>query len=101
MGRTLSLMPQARAVVSVSHLNDMIHDRTLNGLNAGCVNIVEDSIAHRAYFKAGANALFFRYGDDSLRECLALVCCKPRAVYPIAENGFVLRDEYPFRFGGY
>jgi hypothetical protein len=101
MKETLSRMPRARAIVSVSHLNDMIHDRTLNGLNAGCVNIVEDSIAHRAYFKAGANALFFRYNDDSLRECLALVCRKPRAIYPIAENGFLLRDEHPFRFGGY
>ena len=101
MGRTLAQMPQARAVVSVSHLNDMIHDRTLNGLNAGCVNIVEDSIAHRAYFQAPANALFFRYDDDSLRECLELVCNKPRAVYQVAANGFALRDQQPFRFGGY
>jgi hypothetical protein len=101
MGRTLSQMPQARAVVSVSHLNDMIHDRTLNGLNAGCVNIVEDSIAHRAYFQAQANALFFRYDDDSLRQCLELVCNRPRAVYHVAANGFALRDQPPFRFGGY
>jgi hypothetical protein len=101
MKETLSRMPRARAIVSVSHLNDMIHDRTLNGLNAGSVNIVEDSIAHRAYFQAGANALFFRYDDDSLCECLDLVCRKPRGVYPIAENGFALRDEQPFRFGGY
>jgi hypothetical protein len=101
MKLTLSRMPQARAVLSASHLNDMIHDRTLNGLNAGCVNIVEDSLAHRAYFKQGVNALFFRYDDDSLRECLDLVCYRPRAVYPIAENGFALRDLQPFRFGGY
>jgi hypothetical protein len=101
MKETLSRMPRARAIVSVSHLNDMIHDRTLNGLNAGCVNVVEDSIAHRAYFQSGANALFFRYDDDSLHDCLALVCSKPRDVYPIAENGYVLRDEHPFRFGGY
>jgi len=101
MKQTLARMPQAQAIVSVSHLNDMIHDRTLNGCNAGCVNIVEDSLAHRAFLKAGADALFFRYDDESLRECLALVCYKPKAVYAIAERGFALRDEQPFRFGGY
>ena len=58
MQLTLSRMPAARAVVSVSHLNDMIYDRTLNGLNAGCVNIVEDSLAHRRAFQNSKNALF-------------------------------------------
>ena len=47
MQSTHSRMPFSRAIVSVSHLNDMIYDRTLNGLNAGCVNVVEDSLAHR------------------------------------------------------
>ena len=97
MRRTLSQIPQARAIVSVSHLNDMIYDRTLNGLNAGCVNIVEDSVAHRAWFEAGTNALFFRYDDDSLRECLERVCYAPNGVYDIAESGLQLRDVQPFR----
>jgi hypothetical protein len=101
MQLTLSRMPAARAVVSVSHLNDMIHDRTLNGLNAGCVNIVEDSLAHKRAFKNGKNALFFRYDDDSLRECLELVCSRPHEAYRIAEAGLRLRDEQPFRFGGF
>ena len=101
MQLTLSRMPAARAVVSVSHLNDMIHDRTLNGLNAGCVNIVEDSLAHRRALQNSKNALFFRYEDDSLRECLALLCSKPEEAYRIAEAGLALRDEQPFRFGGF
>jgi hypothetical protein len=101
MQLTLSRMPAARAVVSVSHLNDMIHDRTLNGLNAGCVNIVEDSLAHRRAFQDGKNALFFRYDDDSLRECLELVRSTPDEAYRIAEAGLGLRDEQPFRFGGF
>jgi hypothetical protein len=101
MQLTLSRMPAARAVVSVSHLNDMIHDRTLNGLNAGCVNIIEDSLAHRRAFQNRKNALFFRYEDDSLRECLELVCSRPAEAYPIAEAGLGLRDEQPFRFGGF
>ena len=99
MQLTLSRMPAARAVVSVSHLNDMIHDRTLNGLNAGCVNIVEDSLAHRRALQNNENALFFRYDDDSLRECLELVCSKPEDAYGIADAGLGLRDEQPFRFG--
>jgi hypothetical protein len=101
MQLTLSRMPACRAVVSVSHLNDMIHDRTLNGLNAGCVNIIEDSLAHRAAFQDRKNALFFRYEDDSLRECLDLVCSRPEEAYPIAEAGLAVRDEQPFRFGGF
>jgi hypothetical protein len=101
MQLTFSRMPAARAVVSVSHLNDMIHDRTLNGLNAGCVNIVEDSLAHRRALQNSKNALFFRYEDDSLRECLELVCSRPGQVCPIAEAGLALRDAQPFRFGGF
>ena len=101
MQLTLSRMPAARAVVSVSHLNDMIHDRTLNGLNAGCVNLVEDSLAHRRALQKSKNALFFKYEDDSLRECLELVCSKPEEAYRIAEAGLGLRDEQPFRFGGF
>jgi hypothetical protein len=101
MQLTFSRMPAARAVVSVSHLNDMIHDRTLNGLNAGCVNIIEDSLAHRRALQNSKNALFFRYEDDSLRECLELLCSKPEEAYRIAEAGLGLRDEQPFRFGGF
>jgi hypothetical protein len=101
MELTLSRMPAARAVVSVSHLNDMIHDRTLNGLNAGSVNIVEDSLAHRRVFQNGKSALFFRYEDDSLRECLELVCSRPGEAYQISEAGLALRDTQPFRFGGF
>jgi hypothetical protein len=101
MQLTLSRMPAARAVVSVSHLNDMIHDRTLNGLNAGCVNIIEDSLAHRRAFQNGENALFFRYEDESLRECLELVCSRPEEAYLIAEAGLAMRDGQPFRFGGF
>ena len=101
MQLTLSRMPASRAVVSVSHLNDMIHDRTLNGLNAGCVNIVEDSLAHREAFQNRKNALFFKYEDDSLRECLDLVCSRPEQAYAIAEAGIATRDEQPFRFGGF
>jgi hypothetical protein len=101
MQLTHSRMPFSRATVSVSHLNDMIHDRTLNGMNAGCVNIVEDSLAHRRAFQNGKNALFFRYEDDSLRECLELVCFRPGEAYQIAEAGLALRDTQPFRFGGF
>ena len=101
MQLTLSRMPAARAVVSLSHLNDMIYDRTLNGLNAGCINIVEDSLAHRRAFQNSKNALFFRYDDGSLRECLELVCSRPEEAYQIAEAGLGLRDAYPIRFGGF
>src|SRR5262249_43501524 len=65
---TISRMRSCRAVLSVSPLNDMIHDRTMNGWNAGCVNIVEDNLVHRSMLQHGSNALLFRYDDDSLRE---------------------------------
>jgi len=38
---------RARAVVSLTHCNDELHNRTLNGLNAGAVNIIEDNAIHR------------------------------------------------------
>ena len=101
MKTTFTRMKSARAVISVSHVNDEIHNRTLNGLNAGCVNIVEDNVVHRNLFEHGKNALFFRYNDDSLRECLELVCDDPVRAYKIAEAGFILRDRRPFRFGGF
>jgi hypothetical protein len=101
MELTLRRTVAARAVVSINHLNDMIHDRTLNALSAGCVNIVEDNIIHRALFKDGSTALFFRYDDDSLQHCLDLVCNRTKEAYRIAEAGIALRDEQPFLFGGF
>jgi hypothetical protein len=101
MRTTFQRMRGARAILSVSHVNDEIHDRTLNGLNAGCVNIVEDNVVHRRVFRHGENALLFRYGDDSLQECLDLVCNNPSRAYEIALAGFALRDDPRFRFGGF
>jgi hypothetical protein len=101
MKATVSRMPLARAVLSVSHLNDMVHDRTLNGLNAGCLNIVEDSAVHRALFTHRENALLFRYDDDSLRECFDIVCRQPDRAFAIANAGMELRDDPRLRFGGF
>ncbi len=101
MPATLSRMTSAGAVVSVSPLNDEIHDRTLNGLNAGCVNIVEDNAIHRSVFEHGRNALLFHYGDGSLQKCLDIVCHQPKRAYEIAKAGFAMRDDPRFRFGGY
>jgi hypothetical protein len=101
MRTTFQRMRRARAILSVSHVNDEIHDRTLNGLNAGCVNIVEDNVVHRRVFRHGENALLFRYGDASLQECLDLVCNNPNRAYEIALAGFALRDDPRFRFGGF
>ena len=101
MAETLDIVPQARAVVSVSPVNDEIHDRTLNGLNAGCVNIIEDNAVHRQFFEHGRNALLFRYGDDSLSECLDLVCNNPQRAWSIAQAGFAMRDAPRLRFGGF
>ena len=36
-----------------------------------------------------------------LREQLDLVCSNPRRAYELAQAGFALRDEAPFRFGGF
>jgi hypothetical protein len=93
---TLSHMQLSHAVLSVSPLNDMVHDRTMNGLNAGCVSIVEDNLAHRSVFHHGKNALLFRYDDDSLQECLDIVCNRPEQAFAIAEAGFALRDKIRF-----
>ena len=101
MKTTFSRMKDARAVLNVSHVNDEIHNRTLNGLNAGCANIIEDNTVHRRLFKHCENALFFRYDDDSLRQCLDLVCTDPSRAYEVGEGGFRMRDDQPFRFGGF
>ncbi len=53
MQETLLRMTQCRSVLSVSPLNDMIHDRTMNAVNAGCVPIVEDNLAHRSILHHG------------------------------------------------
>jgi hypothetical protein len=101
MPLTWSRLQRARAQVSVSNMHDMVHDRILNGLNAGCVNIMEDSFANRRVFEDGRNALFFRYDDDSLRECLSQVCNDLEGSFEIAEAGFAMRDKQPFRFGNF
>jgi hypothetical protein len=92
-------MPRAMSVISLTHVNDHVHNRTLNGLNAGSVNIIEDSRIHREIFKHGENALLFRYDDDSLKEALALVCSSPEKAFRIAEAGMALRDDPRLRFG--
>ncbi len=76
----------------------MIHDRTMNGLNAGCANIIEDNLAHRGIFRHGKTALLFRYGDDSLRDCLDIVCNDPQRAYAIAEAGRAMRDDIARRY---
>ena len=101
MPRSIARMHASRAVVSVSNLADLMHDRTLNGMTAGCVNIVEDNVVHRSVFRHGVDALLFRYDDDSLRECLDLVCNDPRWAYRIAVAGQALGDRRPFRLGGF
>jgi hypothetical protein len=101
MALTWSRLKRARAQVSISNMHDMVHDRILNGLNAGCLNIVEDNFANRHAFEDGRNALFFRYDDDSLRQCLDLVCNDLERAYAVAAEGFALRDNPPFRFGGF
>jgi hypothetical protein len=101
MALTWSRLQQTHAQVCISNMHDMVHDRILNGLNAGCVNIVEDSFANRKFFEHGRNALFFRYDDDSLRECLSLVFNDPETTFKIAAAGFSMRDDPPFRFGNF
>ena len=96
---TLERMKLCRAVLSVSPQNDMVHDRTLNALNAGCVAIVEDNQANRAVLEHGRTGLLFRYEDNSLRECLETVCANVERCFEIAQAGFAMRDRPAFRFG--
>ena len=98
---TLASMPHCKAVLSVSPVNDSIHDRTCNALNAGCLPILEDNRAHRELFVHGENALLFRYADDSLSECLARVFDGPQHIYPMANAARALRDAARFRFGSF
>jgi len=101
MKDTLPRMRRSRAVVSLTHVNDEIHNRVLNALNAGAVIIIEDNVVHRRFFEHGKNALLFRYDDDSFRECLDLVCSNPNRAHEIAQAGLALRDDPRLRFGGY
>jgi hypothetical protein len=101
MAATAAHMKSCRAVLSANYANDLFHDRTQNGLNAGCAVIVEDTPVHRRLFAHGRNALLFRYSDDSLAECLDLVCNRPERAYEIAQAGFALRDDPAVRFGGF
>jgi len=101
MAETNSRMQRSRSVVSVVHANDEVHDRTLNGINAGSVNIIEDNRINRQLFRHGENALIFRYDDDSLKDALDLVCFDPSGAFEIAEAGFALRDDPYFHFGGF
>jgi hypothetical protein len=96
---TLARIPACRSVLSVSPMNDMIHDRTMNALNGGCVAILEDNLASKSIFQHGENALLFRYDDDSIEECLDIVCSQPERAYDIAQAGLVLRDDPRLRFG--
>lgn len=101
MTATATRMKSCRAVLSANYANDLFHDRTQNGLNAGCAVIVEDTPVHRRLFTHGRNALLFRYDDDSLPECLDIVCNHPQRAYEIAQAGFALRDDPAVRFGGF
>jgi len=96
---TLARIPTCRSVLSVSPMNDMVHDRTMNAVNAGCVAILEDNLASKAIFKHGKNALLFRYNDDSIEECLDIVCNQPERAYEIAQAGIAMRDDPRLRFG--
>jgi hypothetical protein len=80
----------------------MLHDRVLNGVNAGCCLVVEANLIHKKLFKDRSTALLFTYDhDDSLRECLNVVCYRPGETYNIATAGGALRDTNPFRFGNF
>jgi hypothetical protein len=96
---TLARIPMCRAVLSVSPISDMIHDRTMNALNGGCVAIAEDSISVKGFLKHRINALLFRYDDDSLDECLDIVCNQPERAHEIARAGMGLREDPRVRFG--
>jgi len=97
--QTLTSMRLCRTVLSVSPVNDSIHDRTCNALNAGCLPILEDNRAHRGLFTHGENALLFRYDDDSIATCLALACGDPAGIYAMAQRAKAIRDCGQFRFG--
>jgi hypothetical protein len=99
MQLTLARMPLCRAILSASPMNDMIHDRTMNALNAGCVAIAEDNLASKGLLQHKINALLFRYNDDSLDECLDIACKQPERAYEIAQAGMQLRDDPRIRFG--
>jgi hypothetical protein len=86
-------------VLSVSPNVDLVHDRTMNAINAGCVAILEDNLASKAIFRHGHNALLFRYDDNSIEECLDVVCNQPDRAYRIAQAGIKLRDDPRLRFG--
>jgi hypothetical protein len=101
MPATIARMKSCRSVLNANYANDMLHDRTQNGLNAGCVVIVEDTPTHRRLFTHGTNALLYRYDDDSLAECLDVVCNQFTRAYEIAQAGFRMRDHPAIRFGGY
>lgn len=60
--------------------------------------IAEDNLGSRSLLKHKINSLLFRYDDDSLEECLDIVCNQPEYAYEIAQNGFMLRDNPRFRF---
>jgi hypothetical protein len=96
---TLARMPTCRGVLSVSPINDMIHDRTANALNGGCLAILEDNLAARSVFEHDKNALLFRYDDDSITECLDIACNRPERAFEIALAGMKLRDDPRLRFG--
>lgn len=98
---TMGVMPSCRALLSVALTNDMLHDRVANALNAGCVAIVEDNAIHRRLFEHHKNALLFRYDDDSLSECLNLVCNDPERVCDVAQAGLAMRDDPAIRFANF
>jgi hypothetical protein len=99
MSVTLQRMKDCRAVLSVSHVCDMVHDRTMNAVNAGCVPIVEDNVASRNQFEPDRTALFFRYDDESLEECFEVVCGDVDRCYRIAEAAFARRHSPNLQFG--
>jgi hypothetical protein len=101
MQATLSRLKSCRAVLSMGYASDRLHERTPNALNAGCALLVEDTPIHRWLFADRRDALLFRYDDDSLAECLDLVCHRPEDAYAIAQGGFALRDHPAVRFRGF
>lgn len=101
MQATLDRLKSARAVISASRVNDELHNRIHNSVNAGCVNIIENNAVNRSVLADGETALFFSYRDDMLREHLDLVCSNPRRAYELAQAGFALRDQALFRLSGF